>query len=1124
MVQRKSPFPTGFLGVDLSYSGVWNPVLSDTEQAGVTVSHGTRSEGGTPDVSSLSFAVKNGDGRYSPRNPNSPLYGLIGRNTPARATLALGANWLNIKAASNSSAHTPDVAALDITGDIDIRWHGYQASWNLAGDLMSKYDTSGNQRSWILRCEADGTLTLFWSVTGSSTLREARSTVAIPAWAGEIALRVTLDVDNGAGGCTARFYYSNDLDGTWTQLGPDIVQATTTSIFNSTAQFRLGKAPTSSANWPAQRVYGWELRAGVGGAIRSSGRGVNLVQTGSTFTDAQGLVWTLANSEITNRHTIAVGEVAEWPVEWNRKGPSSVLTQVQASGATRRLGQGHQPIQSPIYRSITSSATDDLKAYWPMEEPEGSTAFGSFKSAPPGRWTGDPQLASSSAFGGSRPIPVLGTGELSFSVPSYVDTNVVQVRFLVHAPSSGWSANALCHVRFEKFGLHTVSLYTGGTVGTMRFLGRDQDGGTVFDTGYLDWDLEDKPARASIRLTQNGTATDWRVSLDFTTGAGLELTGSVASTSFGRCTAVLFNWLSGDMNVAVGHLTVQAASTSPNDIPTTVLNGYLGEGAQSRQARLAAEQSVTLIGRGHTSRAIPMGAQPAATFLDAVREAAAAEGGILHDDMASVALHRRALHAMGSQPPVVIPYTDNRVIPFTPVDDDGLTRNRITVSSAYATSATAEQATGSMSIAPPPLGVGLYDDELSLNLGADIEVQRRADWELHVGTWDEGRYPTMGVDLANPYFLANPELTRKLLALEPGDHLVVEDPPSWLPPRSVDVLVMGIQMVVTPLSVKLTWTCVPARPYHYGYFNHAEHRYSGEGTVTAGALTSAPTQALVLPGGSPGRASAPDASALDITGDLDVRAYVALTDWTPAATTTIAAKYLGTGSQRSWRFNVTTGGNLQLTTSATGVATQTNTSASTVPVADGEGIWVRATLDVDNGGGGRVYTYYTSTDGVTWTQLGAPAIIAGTTSIFSSTARLEVGASDDGTAQRLTGLVAALEVRNGIGGTVVANPDFSAQDTGATSFTDSVGNVWTVASPAAIGSVQLASSFTVTPPTGVLWTHDDGDYDILINGEVMTVKNVVGNVMTVDRSINGVVKAHPAGSAIALAEPSFYAR
>src|SRR5690606_17367081 len=69
-----------------------------------------------------------------------------------------------------------------------------------------------------------------------------------------------------------------------------------------------------------------------------------------------------------------------------------------------------------------------------------------------------------------------------------------------------------------------------------------------------------------------------------------------------------------------------------------------------------------------------------------------------------------------------------------------------------------------------------------------------------------------------------------------------------------------------------------------------------------------------------------------------------------------------------------------------------------------------------------------------------------------------------------------------------------------------------------------ATSFAVTAPSGVAWTHADGDYDILVNGERMTVTNVVGNVFTVTRSVNGVVKTHAAGSAIDLARPAYYSR
>jgi outer membrane lipoprotein-sorting protein len=62
----------------------------------------------------------------------------------------------------------------------------------------------------------------------------------------------------------------------------------------------------------------------------------------------------------------------------------------------------------------------------------------------------------------------------------------------------------------------------------------------------------------------------------------------------------------------------------------------------------------------------------------------------------------------------------------------------------------------------------------------------------------------------------------------------------------------------------------------------------------------------------------------------------------------------------------------------------------------------------------------------------------------------------------------------------------------------------------------------VTPPSGISWTHADGDYAILINGEKMTVTNVSGNTLTVTRAVNGVSKTHANGSAVTLADPCYY--
>jgi hypothetical protein len=71
--------------------------------------------------------------------------------------------------------------------------------------------------------------------------------------------------------------------------------------------------------------------------------------------------------------------------------------------------------------------------------------------------------------------------------------------------------------------------------------------------------------------------------------------------------------------------------------------------------------------------------------------------------------------------------------------------------------------------------------------------------------------------------------------------------------------------------------------------------------------------------------------------------------------------------------------------SADGTATvATVASTSAVPFTDGQTGWIRVTLDVDNGSAGNTATFYTSTDGTTWTQLDSPIVTAGVTSIFNN--------------------------------------------------------------------------------------------------------------------------------------------
>jgi hypothetical protein len=209
----------------------------------------------------------------------------------------------------------------------------------------------------------------------------------------------------------------------------------------------------------------------------------------------------------------------------------------------------------------------------------------------------------------------------------------------------------------------------------------------------------------------------------------------------------------------------------------------------------------------------------------------------------------------------------------------------------------------------------------------------------------------------------------------------------------------------------------------------------------------APRTALRLPGTSGNYVSTPDSASLDITGNLTLVAYVAPDTWTPAGTQMFVAKY-GTAGQRSHRFGLVNTGHLTATVSSDGTATTTQNSSAVVSAAAGEARWVAVTFVADNGSGSRVWRFWTSSDGATWTQLGTTATISGTWTTFASTAPVEVGSIETGNATLLSGKVYRAQVRNGVGtsgtvgGTVVA--DWRGDAPLGPRYTDSTGKVWTI--------------------------------------------------------------------------------
>jgi hypothetical protein len=238
---------------------------------------------------------------------------------------------------------------------------------------------------------------------------------------------------------------------------------------------------------------------------------------------------------------------------------------------------------------------------------------------------------------------------------------------------------------------------------------------------------------------------------------------------------------------------------------------------------------------------------------------------------------------------------------------------------------------------------------------------------------------------------------------------------------------------------------------------------------------------LNLPGTTGNNFTTTDKAQLDITGDIDIRFEIVANDWTPSGPQTIVGKFVATGDQRSWMAQLNMDGTLRIVhTSAGTLGSQIITNSTddiTPPSAGFTTVAGRITMDVNDGSGNRVVRFYrANTRDGPWTQIGNPVITAGTTSIFSGTAPLEVGSWALGAAESWNGKVAWVQVRNGIEGTVVANPDFQLQIAGITTFLDGAGNTWTRTGTAAI--VDNTTALPELPYTDITLSYDG---DQLVN-------------------------------------------
>ena len=268
-----------------------------------------------------------------------------------------GARYVPIRRISGDVVWTADKPALRITGDLELVARAALDDWTPSSEqaLVSKYDSTGNLRCYYLGVNPSGTLIARYSVDGITAITPV-STAALPATDGVTYwVRATIDVDNGAGGHTVRFYWAADAaaePSSWTQLGADVVTAGTVSLFAGAVPLVVGAFGNSFAGFQAAgRFYRAIVRSGIGGTVVADFNAEQATVFGQAA-DGYGNGWLIADPKHLGNWTLGLPKI--YDTSGNGRPPS-----VFGAGSNQPLWlpwQGRPQLYSPAGTNNTVSA------------------------------------------------------------------------------------------------------------------------------------------------------------------------------------------------------------------------------------------------------------------------------------------------------------------------------------------------------------------------------------------------------------------------------------------------------------------------------------------------------------------------------------------------------------------------------------------------------------------------------------------------------------------------------------------------------------------------------------------------------------------------------------------------
>ncbi|MCI3272152.1 hypothetical protein [Streptomyces cylindrosporus] len=1138
---------------ELFYSNAWNTITDDVRVAtsAVTITRGLSSESASDaEPTTCACDLDSRDDRYGPRNPTSPLYGLIGRNTPMRLGYTAGSPWAALAGGlgGTDAIETPEAAALHVTGDFDLRIDIALDDYTEDQMLACRYYTTGNNRCWALEI-IDGLLEFMWSPDGTLASRlDVTSTETLKAYNGQrLAVRVTLDVNNGAGGHEVRFYTGRTVNDTeWNLLGDPVAgSASITSIYAGTSaplEFGCGtefnQTPAGGTlNTLRGKAYALRLLNGIAGtavvAMAVSAAAVG----GTSFVDSTGLTWTKQGAAaFTNKHIRMSGEVPAWPPTRDLSLKDNYVS-VTPAGVLRRMDAGNKPTDSALLRYI--KAHDPIEC-WPLTDGKQTNAQGGasllggsdmtyqltlgtvnpeWQGGKLADWLEDVITFKAETAGIIKGrVPNSTSAAAAWSVDVFLAGGGQGAAGTLEINDRGAYTDADNRIRFQvSMDAYTdsISVYRGslGETSSSSSLIASISSAGIFNDGLPH----------HIRLTVDPGATDstFAVYLDGVSRASGTVSGIVVKAV--RDVAVSWSLVSGGgvgtADQQLGFVTYWDGTGPTAAQMYNAYTGFQGEKAGDRIVRLAAESGYTASVAGESTFQRRLGIQGSKKLLALMNEASATNFGYLLDARDRAEVIHRGQSTLWNQPPgLTLDFSAGLISPpFKPVDDDKLTENDVSVQREFGSvPARVVQESGDLNVQDPEDGgVGRYDQAYTYSLQTDAQAWQVAGMRVHLGTYAGVRYTRITLNLANTRVYA---LIDDILRLDVGDKIRLTTLPADHGPDAVDVLIAGYTESAGPDAWTITFNCVPGEPWTAAVTDSATYgRADTGGCRLAEALDTTETGVDVF---TTGLSLWVDSPTYPSDFPFDVR--------TGGEVMRVTA--CDSAVRDTFTRSVTDGWG---TPTVGGAWTNSSGSATDYDVTGSAGTHTLTNVDV-----ARVSTTGTSgTDHDVRVDIATGALATGGPQYCSVVARhTDVNNMYFAQIEFGTSAAVTLTLRKRVAGTETTLATLAS---GSTGLTHVAGTFFRIRLQA-IGSTIRMKAWLATDPEPVAWTLSATD-SALTSGSNVGVRSVRQNAntnanlvvsfdnfvllnpqtFTVTRSLNGVVKSHPSGQDIRLANPVY---